>query len=78
MQVNAVRLQLLVLGYNRANLLRTLALSQEVGHGSLTSIRENLVMKLVTHGSCATFQMPEVAVLRDLLRLFLANIVDLR
>ena len=40
---NAVRLQLHALAYDLANLMRTLALPNEVEHWSLTTIREKLV-----------------------------------
>jgi hypothetical protein len=48
-----VRLQLHALAYNLANLLRTLALPQEVEHWSLTTLREKLVKigaRIVRHG----------------------------
>jgi hypothetical protein len=40
---NAVRLQLHALAYNLGNLLLTLALPDESGSGSLTTLRERLV-----------------------------------
>jgi hypothetical protein len=40
---NAVRLQLHALAYHLVNLLRTLALPEEVEHWSLTTVREKLV-----------------------------------
>jgi hypothetical protein len=81
MKANAMRLQLHALAYNLPNFLRTLALPQKVQHWSLTSIRDRLVeigAKLVSHARYATFQMAEVTVPRDLFRLILANIADLR
>ena len=38
-----MRLQLHVLAYNRGNLLRTLALLDEVEHWSMTTLREKLI-----------------------------------
>ena len=58
-----------------------LALTQEVQHWSLTSIRDRLVkisVTLVSHARYATFQMAVVAVPRGLFRSILANIADLR
>ena len=78
---NAVRLQLHALAYNLANFMRTLALPTEVEHWSLTTIREKLVKigaKVVAHGRYVTFQMAEVAVLRDLFRKILRLIDRLR
>ncbi len=40
---NEVRLQLHVLAYNRGNLLRTLALLDEVEHWSMTTLRGKLI-----------------------------------
>ena len=68
---NAVRLQLHALAYNLANFTWTLALPKELGHWSLTTLREKLVKigaKVVSHGRCVTFQFAEVAVPRDLFR----------
>ena len=55
---------------------RTLTLTQEAEHWSLTTLRENLVKvgaKVVSHGRYVTFQLAEVAVPRrpfaDILRL---------
>ena len=62
---NEVRLQLHALAYNPGNFIRTLALPQEVGHWSLTTLREKLVKigaKVVSHGRYVTFQLAEVAV----------------
>ncbi len=49
----------------------TLSLPKEVGHWSLTTLREKLVKigaKVVSHGRYVTFQFAEVAVPRDLFR----------
>jgi hypothetical protein len=56
-------------------------LPKEVEHWSLTTIREKLVeidAKVVAHGRYVTFQMAEVAVLRDLFRDILRRIDRLR
>ena len=61
--------------------MRTLALPGEVGHWSLTTIREKLVKigaKVVAHGRYVTCQMAEVAVPRDLFREILRLINDLQ
>ena len=76
-----MRLQLHALAYNLANLLRTLALPDEIEKWSLTSLREKLVKigaKIVAHGRYITFQLAEVAVPRDLYRRILAMIATLR
>ncbi len=78
---NEVRLQLHALAYNLGNFLRTLALSQEVEHWSLTTLREKLVKigaKVVRHGRYVTFQLAEVAVPRELFRKILSLIDELR
>ena len=78
---NAARLQLHALAYNLANFMRTLALPKEVGHWSLTTLREKLVKigaKVVSHGRYVTFQLAEVAVPRELFRKILNLIDDLR
>ncbi len=57
------------------------ALSEEVGHWSLTTLREKLIKigaKVVSHGRYVTFQLAEVAVSRDLFRKILSLIDDLR
>ncbi len=49
--------------------MRTLALSREVEHWSMTTLREKLIKigaKIVRHGRYATFQMAEVAMPREL------------
>ncbi len=76
-----MRFQLHVLAYNMANFLRTLALPDEVEHGSLTTLREKLVKigaKVFRHGRYVTLQLAEVAVPRDLFRKILRLIDDLR
>ena len=78
---NAVRLQLHALAYNLANFLRTLALPQEVEHGSLTTLREKLVKigaRIVRHGRYVVFQLAEVAVPRALFAEILRRIDGLR
>ncbi len=78
---NAVRLQLHTLAYNLANFMRTLALPKEVGHWSLTTLREKLVKsgaKVVSHGRYVTFQLAEVAMPRNLFEKILGLIDDLR
>ena len=60
---------------------RTLTLTQEGGHWSLTTLREKLVKigaKVVSHGLYVTFQLAEVAVPRELFRTILNLIDDLR
>jgi hypothetical protein len=52
-------------------------LPEEISHFPLTSLREELVKvraKVVAHGRHVTFQMPEVAVPRDLFRKILGLI----
>ena len=78
---NAVRLQLHALAYNLANFLRTLALSQEIEHWSLTTLREKLVKigaRIVRHGRYVVFQLAEVAMPRALFADILRRIDDLR
>jgi hypothetical protein len=78
---NAVRLQLRALAYKLANFMRTLALSQAVAQWSLTSLREKLIKigaKVVRHARYAVFQMPEVAVPRELFAQILRLIDGLR
>ena len=78
---NAVRLQLHALTYNLGNFLRTLALPDAVEHWSLTTLRDRLIKiggKIVRHGRYATFQMPEVAIPRDLFADILSRIERLR
>jgi hypothetical protein len=64
---NAVRLQLHVLAYNLANLLRTLATPEVIESWSLISLRERLVKtgaRLVRHARYAVFQLAEAALPR--------------
>ena len=78
---NAVRLQLHALAYNLANLVRTLALPEEVEHWSLTTLREKLVKigaRTVRHGRYVVFQLAEVAVTRSLSAEILRRIDRLR
>jgi hypothetical protein len=78
---NAVRLQLHALAYNLANFLRTLALTEQVKHWSLTTLRDRLVKigaMIVRHGRSIAFQMAEVMVPRMLFRQILAAIAALR
>ena len=49
--------------------MQTMALPDEVKHGSLTTLREKLIKigaKVVRHGRYITFQMAEVAIPRTL------------
>lgn len=65
----------------RQEVLRTLALPDEMESWSLTTIREKVVKigaKVITHARYAVFQMAEVAVPRDLFRRILDMIDDLR
>jgi len=59
--------------------MRTLALPKKkrVEYWSLTTLPEKLV-KVVRHGRHVTFQLAEVAVLRELFRKILSLIDDLR
>ncbi len=60
---------------------RTLATPKEVEHGSLTTLREKLLKigaKVVSHGRYVTFQMAEVAILKDLFADILRRIDRLR
>ena len=78
---NEVRLQLHALAYNLGNFMRTLALSREVEHWSMTTLREKPIKigaKIVCHGRCVTFQMAEVAVPPDLSADILCRIDRLR
>ena len=80
-RANAVRLQLFALAYNLANLLRTLALPDDVARWSLTTLREKLVKigaRIVRHGRYVVFQLAEVAVPRALFAQILRRIDRLR
>jgi hypothetical protein len=66
---SAVGLQLHALAHNLGNFIRTLAMPKAVAHCSLTSLRQKLIKtgaKAVSHGRYVTFQMAEVAVLRQM------------
>ncbi len=78
---NEARLQLHALAYNLGNLLRTLALTQQVEHWSLTTLRNKLIKigaKVVRHGRYVTFQLAEVAISRTLFAEILRLIDRLR
>ena len=78
---NEVRLQLHDLAYDLGNFMRTLALTKELEHWSLTTLREKLVKivaKVVKHGRYVTFQLAEVAVSKTVFQKILALIDDLR
>jgi hypothetical protein len=78
---NAVRLQLFALAYNLANLLRSLALPNEVAHWSLSTLRERLVKigaRIVRHSRYVVFQLAEVAVPHALFAGILRRIDRLR
>ncbi len=78
---NTVRLQLHALAYNLADFMPTQAFPKEVEHWSLTTPRENLEKigaKVVRHGRYVTFQLAEVAVLKELFLNILSLIDDLR
>ena len=66
--------------YNLANFLRRLALSRDVKHWSLTTLREKLVKigaKVTRHSRYVTFQLAEVAVTRNLFSAILNRIARL-
>jgi hypothetical protein len=57
--------EVLVIGGDLGNFLRTLALPEAAEHWSLTTLREKLIKigaKVVRHGRYITFQMAEVAI----------------
>ncbi len=63
------------------NVLRTLALPDEIEHWSMTTMREKLIKigaKVVRHGRYVTFQLAEVAVPRRLFAEILRLIDGLR
>ena len=77
---NQTRLQLFALAYNLANFLRRLALTRDVKHWSLTTLREKLVKigaKLTRHSKYVTFPLAEVAVTRNLFAAILDRIARL-
>jgi len=58
---NAVRLQLHVLAYNLANLMRTLAMPDRIKDWSLNSLKEKLIKigaKVVSHGRYGRSKWP--------------------
>ena len=74
---NQTRLQLFALAYNLANFLRRLALTRDVKHWSLTTLREKLVKigaKVTRHAKYVTFQLAEVAITRKLFAAILDRI----
>ena len=74
-------LRLNALAYNLGNLLRTLALSDEVGHWSLTTLRGKLIKigaKVVRHGRYVTFRFAETAMSCALFAQVLELIANLR
>ena len=76
-----MRLQLHALAYNLGNCLGTLTLPDEVGHWSLTTLREKLIKigaKVVRHGRYITFQMAKVAIPSSLFAEILRRIDGLR
>ena len=78
---NATRLPHHALAYNLANLVRTLALPEEVEHWSLTTLGEKLVKigaKLVRHGRYVNFQLAEATMPQELFRKILQLIDGLR
>jgi len=78
---NQTRLQLFTLAYNLANFLLRLAVPRSIRHWSLTTLREKLIKigsKIVRHAKYLTFQLAEVAVMRELFAATLARIERLR
>ena len=74
---NQVRLHLLVLAYNLGNFLRQAVLPKAVCHWTLTTLREKLIKigaKVVSRARYLTFQMAEVAVLREVFKAILERI----
>ncbi len=77
---NQARRQLFALAYNLGNSLRRLALPRSVKHWSWTTLRDKLIKigaKIGRRARYVTFQMAEVAILRDLFRGILARIWSL-
>jgi len=65
------------LAYDLGNFLRRLAPPRSVKHWSLTALREKLIKvgaKVVTHARYVIFEMPEVAVPKQLFRIVLGRI----
>ncbi len=78
---NQVRLQLFVLAYNLANIIRRIGVPQSIRRWSLTTLREKLVKiaaKVIGHARYVTFQLAEVAVPRRLFGQILDRIERLR
>jgi hypothetical protein len=70
-----------VVAYNLGNFMRTLAMPKAAEPWSLTSLREKLIKigaKVVSHGRYVTFQIPEVAVSRQMFQEILSLIARLR
>jgi hypothetical protein len=77
----AVRFQLHALAYNLVNFMRTLAMPKTAAPWSLTSLREKLIKigaNVASDGRYVTFQMAEVAVLRQMFADILSLIARLR
>ena len=77
----AVRLQLHVLTYNLATLLRCINLPEAMADWSLTSLQLKLIKigaRVVRHARAITFQLAEVAVTGSMVRAILATIRRLR
>ena len=78
---NEVRLQLHVLAYNLATLLRCIELPEAMADWSLTSLQLKLIKigaRVVRHARAITFQLAEVAVTGPMVRAILAAIRRLR
>ena len=78
---NVVRLQLHALAYNLGNFLRTLATPEPIKDWSMTTLREKLIKigaKVVGHARYVSFQMAEVAILRNVFADILRMIAELR
>jgi len=74
-------LQLHALAYNLGNFLRTLATPEPITDWSLTSLKDKLIKtgaKAVSHGRYVSFQMAEVAILRQMFQEILRLIAELR
>ena len=79
-QDNQTRLQLFALAYNLANFRWRLALTREIEHWSLTTLREKLVKigaKVTRHAKYVTFQLAEVAIPQRLFAVILDRIEQL-
>ena len=78
---NQVRLGLFVMAYNLGNLLRRLAVPEEMKHWSLTSLQTRMIKtggRLVRHARRLVFQLAEVLVSREMLGGILERIGRLR